>query len=283
MRYLFSKRSPLIVKLIVSLTISVSLIFLDTNFHSFKTVRYYLDTLISPLYYISNSPMSSIDAINEMSKSRQILLTENETLKNELSIRRNDLLLLEHLKHENDRLRTLLDSPLRHDEQKTVVQVLLTDSDPYVYQIVLNKGEDRGVYIGQPVVDEKGIVGQIYRTAKNTSRAILICDQQHAIPVQVQRNDMPMIAIGNGCDNDLLLDFFPNNIDIQVGDILVTSGLDGQFPEGYPVAIVNSVKMSSYDSIPIISATPTANLKRLRYLLLLWDETHVEGEISLHE
>ena len=151
-------------------------------------------------------------------------------------------------------------------------QVLLTDTDPYVYQIVLNKGKNDGVYIGQPVVDEKGIVGQIYETAQTTSRAILVCDNQHAIPVQVLRNDIGMVAVGNGCSNDLTLDFLPNNVDIKVGDVLVTSGLDGRFPEGYPVAVVSSVKLDINDSSPIISATPTANLKRLRYLLLLWGE-----------
>ena len=81
-----------------------------------------------------------------------------------------------------------------------------------------------------------------------------------------------MVAVGNGCNNDLLLDFLPNNVDIQVGDVLVTSGLGGRFPKGYPVATVSSVKVDMHDSTPVISATPTADLKRLRYLLLLWNE-----------
>ena len=157
-------------------------------------------------------------------------------------------------------------------------QVLLADTDPYVYQVVINKGKNDGVYVGQPVVDEKGIVGQIYQTAQATSRAILVCDYQHAIPVQVLRNDISMVAVGNGCSNDLTLDFLPNNVDIKVGDVLVTSGLDGRFPEGYPVAVVSSVKLDISDSTPIISATPTADLKRLRYLLLLWGDQGVKHE-----
>ncbi|OCG41880.1 rod shape-determining protein MreC [Gilliamella sp. Bif1-4] len=256
------------------------LIVLNINYHPFKEIRYYLDTLISPLYYVSNAPKSSFDSLYEMSKTRETLINENANLHADLLQQKNDLLLLEHLKHENDRLRELLGSPLRHDEQKMAAQVLLIDTDPYIYQFVVNKGKQDGVYVGQPVVDEKGIVGQIYETAQSTSRAILLCDYQHAIPVQVLRNDIGMIAVGNGCSNDLTLEFMPNNVDIKVGDVLVTSGLDGRFPEGYPVAVVSSVKLDITDSTPIISATPTADLKRLRYLLLLWGNQGVKHERS---
>lgn len=280
MKLLFSKRSPLSVQLFTSLALALVLIVLNINYHPFKEIRYYLDTLISPLYYVSNAPKSSFDSLYEMSKTRETLINENANLHADLLQQKNDLLLLEHLKHENDRLRELLGSPLRHDEQKMAAQVLLIDTDPYIYQFVVNKGKQDGVYVGQPVVDEKGIVGQIYETAQSTSRAILLCDYQHAIPVQVLRNDIGMVAVGNGCSNDLTLEFMPNNVDIKVGDILVTSGLDGRFPEGYPVAVVSSVKLDITDSTPIISATPTADLKRLRYLLLLWGNQGVKHERS---
>lgn len=274
MKQLFTKKTPLVFQLFLALCLAIFCIIADMNYRPFVIVRYYLDTIISPLYYVSNSPRVTFDTLAEISKSRQELLNENMELKNELQKRQSELLQLAFLKRENNKLRELLASPLQHDEYKKVAQVLLTDSDPYVYQIVLNKGEKEGVFVGQPVVDEKGVVGQIYKTAYNTSRAILICDYQHALPVQILRNDISMVAVGNGCNNDLQLDFLPNNIDIQVGDVLVTSGLDEQFPEGYPVAVVSSVKLDLHDSTPVISATPTADLKRLRYLLLLWDESN---------
>ena len=278
MKLIFSKRSPLSVQLFISLALALTLIVLDINYRPFKEIRYYLDTIISPLYYVSNVPKSSFDSLYEMTKSQEALIKENTKLQEKLMQQKNDLLLLEYLKHENSRLRGLLDSPLRHDEHKMAAQVLLADTDPYVYQVVINKGKNDGVYVGQPVVDEKGIVGQIYQTAQATSRAILVCDYQHAIPVQVLRNDISMVAVGNGCSNDLTLDCLTNNVDIKVGDILVTSGLDGRFPEGYPVAVVSSVKLDISDSTPIISATPTADLKRLRYLLLLWGDQGVKHE-----
>ncbi|MFQ1016516.1 rod shape-determining protein MreC [Gilliamella sp. Occ3-1] len=280
MKLLFSKRSPLSVQLFTSLALALALIVLDVNYRPFKEIRYYLDTIISPLYFVSNAPKSSFDSLYEMSKTRETLINENANLHADLLQQKNDLLLLEHLKHENARLRELLGSPLRHDEHKMAAQVLLTDTDPYVYQFVVNKGTQDGVYVGQPVVDEKGIVGQIYEVAKSTSRAILVCDYQHAIPVQVLRNDIGMVAVGNGCSNDLTLEFMPNNVDIKVGDVLVTSGLDGRFPEGYPVAVVSSVKLDITDATPVITATPTADLKRLRYLLLLWGNQGVKHEGS---
>jgi len=272
MKQLFTKGTPLGFQLFVVLILAILLIVCDVNYRAFATVRYYLDTIISPLYYISNSPRATFYSLDEISKTRQALSDENVSLKNELQSQQSELLQLAYLKIENNRLRDLLGSPLQHDEYKQVAQVLLADTDPYVYQIVLNKGSKDDVFVGQPVLDEKGIVGQIYKTSYNTSRAILVCDYQHAVPVQVLRNDMRMVAVGNGCNNDLLLDFLPNNVDIQVGDVLVTSGLDGRFPEGYPVAVVSSVKLDLHDSTPIISATPTADLKRLRYLLLLWND-----------
>ncbi|WP_392561328.1 rod shape-determining protein MreC [Orbus sturtevantii] len=272
MKRIFTKGTPLGFQLFVVLTLAIFLIVYDVKSRAFSIVRYYLDTIISPLYYISNSPRVTFDSLAEMSKTRLEISAENMDLKYELKSQQSELLQLAYLKKENNRLRDLLGSPLQHDEFKKVAQVLLADTDPYLYQIVLNKGTKDEVFVGQPVLDEKGIVGQIYKTAYSTSRAILVCDYQHAVPVQILRNDMRMVAVGNGCNNDLLLDFLPNNVDIQVGDVLVTSGLDGRFPEGYPVATVSSVKLDIHGSTPIISATPTADLKRLRYLLLLWND-----------
>lgn len=270
MKLLFSKGTPPGVQLFLALFVSVLLMVLDLHYKPFRYVRYYLDTAVSPLYYVSDSPLAAFDSMREMSKTRTALMDENVQLRNELRIKNSDLLLLEQLKRENDELRKLLVSPLRRDEYKMVAQVLLANSNPYSYQVVLNKGDKNGVYVGQPVIDEQGIVGQIFSTSETSSRAILICDYQHAIPVKILRNDMSMVAVGNGCSNNLILDFLPNNVDIKVGDVLVSSGLDGRFPEGYPVATVASVDVDPHSANLMVQATPTADLKRLRYLLLLW-------------
>lgn len=151
-----------------------------------------------------------------------------------------------------------------------VTQVLSGANTPYRDQIVIDKGLHDGVYEGQPVISDKGVVGQVIAVSQFNSRVLLICDTTHALPIQVLRNDIRVIAVGTGCSDDLQLEPLPDNIDIRIGDVIVTSGLGGRFPEGYPVAIVSSVKHDTQRAYTIIHARPTADLQRLRYLLLLW-------------
>ena len=228
-----------------------------------------MDTAVSPFYFLANGPRKVLDSVSETLATRQQLELENRALRQELLLKNSDILLLGQFKQENARLRELLGSPLRQDEHKMVTQVISTGSDPYSDQVVIDKGSDNGVYEGQPVISDKGVVGQVVAVAKVTSRVLLICDASHALPIQVLRNDIRVIAAG-GCADDLQLEHLPNNTDIRVGDVLVTSGLGGRFPEGYPVAVVSSVKVDNQRAYTVIQARPTAGLQRLRYLLLLW-------------
>lgn len=181
-----------------------------------------------------------------------------------------DLLLLDQLKVENQRLRLLLNSPLRTDEYKKIAEVLTAETDIYRQQIVINQGKKDGAYVGQPVIDEKGVIGQIISVGENTSRVLLLTDVTHSIPVQVLRNDVRVIASGTGHTDELSLDNVPRSVDIEKGDLLVTSGLGGRFLEGYPVAVVQSVSRDSSNYFAIVKAKPLALLERLRYVLLLW-------------
>ncbi|PYA38001.1 rod shape-determining protein MreC, partial [Serratia marcescens] len=233
-------------------------------------IRNYMDTAVSPFYFLANGPRKVLDSVSETLATRQQLELENRALRQELLLKNSDILLLGQFKQENARLRELLGSPLRQDEHKMVTQVISTGSDPYSDQVVIDKGSDNGVYEGQPVISDKGVVGQVVAVAKVTSRVLLICDASHALPIQVLRNDIRVIAAGSGCADDLQLEHLPNNTDIRVGDVLVTSGLGGRFPEGYPVAVVSSVKVDNQRAYTVIQARPTAGLQRLRYLLLLW-------------
>lgn len=272
MKLIFSKGPALSIRLLLAISFAVGLIVVDKHYFPFLKLRSHLDTLISPFYYVVNGPSEVLDDLSSLATRKNELVKQNKALQAQLLEKQNDLLLLEHLKRENDRLRKLLGSPLRDDEFKMVTQVISTESGQYSNQLVIDKGTHNGVYVGQPIVDEKGIVGQVYAVAKNTSRVILLCDSQHGLPVQVVRNDTRVVAIGNGCNEDLMLDFLPNNVDIRVGDQLVTSGLDGRFSEGYPVGIVSSIYKDTQRGRIVIKATPTAGLKHLRYLLLLWSE-----------
>lgn len=270
MKPIFSRGPSLQLRLFLAVIAAIGLIVADSRLGTFVKIRNYMDTAVSPFYFLANGPRKVLDSVSETLATRQQLELENRALRQELLLKNSDILLLGQFKQENARLRELLGSPLRQDEHKMVTQVISTGSDPYSDQLVIDKGSDNGVYEGQPVISDKGVVGQVVAVAKVTSRVLLICDASHALPIQVLRNDIRVIAAGSGCADDLQLEHLPNNTDIRVGDVLVTSGLGGRFPEGYPVAVVSSVKVDNQRAYTVIQARPTAGLQRLRYLLLLW-------------
>ncbi|CAJ0990742.1 rod shape-determining protein MreC [Pantoea sp. Nvir] len=270
MKPIFNRGQSLQLRLFLAVLVAIAIIIADSRLGSFTQIRKYLDTSVSPFYFLVNSPLRLLDDISGSLASRQQLERENKALQHELFLKNSDLLMLGQYKKENTHLRELLGSPLRQDEYKMVTQVISTGTDPYTDQVVIDKGSINSVYEGQPVISDKGVVGQVIAVSQLTSRVLLICDVSHALPVQVLRNDVRVIASGNSCTEDLQLEHVLGNIDIRVGDILVTSGLGGRFPEGYPVAVVSSVKVDRQRAYTVIQAHPTANLQRLRYLLLLW-------------
>ncbi|RRE64944.1 rod shape-determining protein MreC [Klebsiella pneumoniae] len=269
MKPIFSRGPSLQIRLILAVLVALGVIIADSRLGTFSQIRTYMDTAVSPFYFVSNGPRELLDSVSQTLATRDQLELENRALRQELLLKNSDLLMLGQYKQENARLRELLGS-LRQDEQKMVTQVISTVNDPYSDQVVIDKGSVNGVYEGQPVISDKGVVGQVVAVAKMTSRVLLICDATHALPIQVLRNDIRVIAAGNGCTDDLQLEHLPANTDIRVGDVLVTSGLGGRFPEGYPVGVVSSVKLDTQRAYTVIQARPTAGLQRLRYLLLLW-------------
>ena len=209
---------------------------------SFESVRGYLQSFVSPLQYIANTPKQMMTWASENIVTRQELMAENQQYRlNELTFHEEGM-QLEILKQENARLRSLLASPLRSDMKKMVAEILSVDSDPYTHQVVINRGAADGVFEGQPVLDAQGIVGQILHVGQNSSRVILITDISHSVPVRVNRNGLRLQASGSGRIDRLIHNFVPHSADIKVGDQLVTSGLAERFPAGYPVATVSEVR-----------------------------------------
>lgn len=155
---------------------AIGLIVADSRLGTFVKIRNYMDTAVSPFYFLANGPRKVLDSVSETLATRQQLELENRALRQELLLKNSDILLLGQFKQENARLRELLGSPLRQDEHKMVTQVISTGSDPYSDQVVIDKGSDNGVYEGQPVISDKGVVGQVVAVAKVTSRVLLICD-----------------------------------------------------------------------------------------------------------
>lgn len=269
MKPIFGKAPPLGIRLILTMIASISLILADEQ-NSLNKVRSIMETAVGGLYYLANSPRTVLDGVSENLVDTNKLQIENKVLREQLREKNADLLLLDQLKVENQRLRLLLNSPLRTDEYKKIAEVLTAETDIYRQQIIINQGEKDGAYVGQSVIDEKGVIGQIIWVGANTSRVLLLTDVTHSIPVQVLRNDVRVIASGTGHTDELTLDNVPRSVDIEKGDLLVTSGLGGRFIEGYPVAVVQSVSRDGSNYFATVKAKPLASLERLRYVLLLW-------------
>ena len=270
MKPIFAKAPSLGVRLFLAIVISIVLIAFDGRSSAIIQFRNMLETAISGLYYFANTPRSVLDGVSNNFIDNNKLQMENHVLKEQLREKNADLLLLDQLKVENQRVRRLLSSPLRQDEYKKIGEVLTAEMDAYRQQVIINRGKSDGAFVGQPIIDERGVVGQVISVGEKSSRVLLITDVTHAVPIQVLRNDVRGIANGTGHNDELFIDNLPRSVDVVKGDVLVTSGLGGRFPEGYPVAIVEAVTNDTQSQFARIVARPLASFDRLRYLLLLW-------------
>ena len=259
-------------RLVLVLFCSGLLIFFDHKMNSFESARGYLQSMVSPLQYLATAPKQMMSWAAENIVTRGQLIEDNEQYKINELVFHEQALQLEIVQRENERLRALLASPLRGDAKKMVAEILAVDSDPYTHQVVINRGANDGVYEGQAVIDDEGIVGQILHVGTTSSRVLLITDVTHAVPVRISRNGVRLIASGVGVIDILSHNHVPHSTDIRVDDMLVTSGLGGKFPEGYPVARVTSVLQDESRAFSQIQSQPVAKIDRLRYVLLLWPE-----------
>ena len=276
MKPIFGRGPSLQLRLFLAVIISIAAIVADSRFGVFTHVRVYLSSLVSPLQYMANAPGTLLDTMSTQVQTRADLIEQTKQQEQQLFTLRSRLLKMDHLEHENQRLRELLGSPVHKESRKMVAELLSVDSDPFSHQVLINKGALDGVYNGQPVINDQGVVGQVLHVGSTTSRVLLITDSSHGIPVRVLRNDLRAIASGSGELDKLELRNLPRNTDVQVGDLLVTSGLGGRFPEGYPVATVTRSDYVEGKPFAQIEAKPLVALDRLRYLLLLWTDKKPE-------
>lgn len=214
MKPIFAKAPSLGMRLIIAVIFSIMLIISDGRSSLMIQARNLLETAVSGLYYFANTPRSILDGVSGNFIDNNKLQLENNLLKEQLREKSADLLLLDQLKVENQRLRLLLSSPLRQDEYKKIAEVLAAEMDAYRQQVVINQGRLDGAFVGQPIIDERGVVGQVISVGEKSSRVLLLSDITHAIPVQVLRNDVRGIASGTGVNNELVIDNLPRSIDV---------------------------------------------------------------------
>lgn len=226
--------------------------------------------LVYPMQYLVALPSQLLDDAGETLASRSELIEENAALREEnLKLLAHQLKLFS-LEQENIRLRELLQASSQVGEDVLIAEVLTVDQDYYKQQILINKGKVHHVYLGQPVIDARGIMGQITQLNQHSAAVLLLSDPNHAIPVQANRNGVRTIAQGNGNPKELDLLHIPNNTDLEAGDLLISSGLDGLFPPNYPVAIITEVVIQPGQPFAKVTAAPTAQLDRSREVLLVW-------------
>lgn len=257
-------------RLLVFALLSCLLIAEDLRFKYFPELRQTIGIAIFPLQKIAYIPANIYDQLKEFLASFY-LLEENIKLRRQYLEDREQLLKLHSLEAENTHLRELLGAMQRieTDTKAVLAEILYTPRDPFNHKITLNRGSQHHIQLGQAVIDDKGIVGQITRLYPWSSEVTLLTDKDHSVPVQVVRNSLRSVISGTGKNNELELRYLSVNTDIQQGDLLVTSGIGGVYPLGIPVATVLRIERDPTDDFAQIISTPVAGVDRNRQVLIL--------------
>ncbi|MEL6710266.1 MAG: rod shape-determining protein MreC [Pseudomonadota bacterium] len=270
---MFTAGTPRALQLFCITCLSVALMVWDNQYPHLQQARATLSVLVSPLRLIAELPVIASLSLQNWLTTRHQLQDENTTLHQhnlQLQARLQKYMMLQA---ENQHLRELLGSSTElPSERMLIAQLSSIDLDPHQQQVIINKGTRDGAFVGQPVLDAAAVMGQIKRTTPFSATVLLITDANHALPVQIVRNGLRTIAVGTGRIDALELPYLPDHTDIQVGDQLVTSGLGGTFPAGYPVATVTQIDQRPNQMFAYIKAEPLAYLDRSREVLLVWED-----------
>ncbi|MGA9421857.1 MAG: rod shape-determining protein MreC [Rhodanobacteraceae bacterium] len=274
---LFTEGTASTLRLIGYLAITVALMVTDHHGHYLVSLRQYASSAIEPVYRLAALPADVARATRIAVVSQSQLATENRQLRAALLLAQARLNRAAALTAQNTRLKGLLDAQKNLGLRVQFARLIDIDLDPFRHRVVLDAGSNQSVSVGQPVIDAHGIMGQIVEILPNTSVAMLITDPNHAIPVVVERTGLRTIAYGNGAIDHLDLPNIPISADLKVGDSLVSSGLGGRFPAGFPVGTVRAVKNNTSGLFAAAVVTPAAALDRSGEVLLLRDQAEPFG------
>ena len=248
------------------------LIYADFRLDGMARTRSVLNNFATPLYWITDIPARLSEWSDTNIRSRNHLLEDNDKLRQENLLLSGRSQQLSALMAENTRLRALLNSSALLRNDVLVAELIGVSPDPVRHQMILNKGANEGVYVGQSLIDAEGLLGQVVEVSELSSRVLLITDATHALPVQVNRNGVRAIAEGTGALGSLEIHHVAATTDIEEGDLLVSSGLGGRFPVGYPVAQVSKVVRDPGQAFATVEARPVAALDRSRHVLLVFTD-----------
>ncbi len=252
--------------------LSLLILFVDANTALLAPLRSGAGMALTPQYWVAELPVRGYVNLTQVFTSRTEILEENEKLRAETLLMQRRLQKLALLSEQNVRLRELLNSSSLLEEQVLVAELLGMDPNPQSHKILINKGSEQGVYLGQPVLDARGVMGQVVEVMPYSARVLLLTDSNHSLPIQVTRNGLRAIASGTGNPDAIELRYVTDIADIREGDLLVTSGMAQRFPAGYPVGVVSEVRRGTGQPFATIKAMPAAALNRSRYFLLVFVE-----------
>lgn len=263
--------------------ISILLMYFDNRDNHLDSARKSIGAAVYPLRVMVDAPVRFWRWLDDSMASRNELELELSRLNVERLLIKARLQKMNALEAENARLRAMLDARTHVRDQVRVAEIMSVDANPFNHSLVIDIGSQDGVFDGQALVDADGVVGQVIKAGLLTSQAMLISDTNHALPVEINRNGLRTIVVGTGEIDRLELPFVVNNADIRVGDLLVTSGLGGGFPAGYPVAIVASVTRIPQDPYADVTATPAASLGQVREVMLIFSAGAPDTGASIDE
>ncbi len=260
-------------RLVFFVGLSLALMMVDHRGAHLEKVRAALSVAMYPIQVVAGFPVGVYRRLAAVFATETTLRQENEALADEQRLLLGRLQQLESLEAENDRLRGMLGSATRVAARALAADILEVSLEPFTRRILLARGSGDGLYVGQAVIDAHGIVGQITAVGPHTSRATLITDPGHAIPVLINRNGLRAMVYGTGDQDSVKVPFLTSSSDIREGDLLVSSGMGGTFPPGYPVAQVTQVVLDPSEAFLIITAKPAARLNHGKQVLLIWAGT----------
>ncbi|MEH6504605.1 MAG: rod shape-determining protein MreC [Cycloclasticus sp.] len=270
MKPIFSKGPSTSARFMAAAVISILLLLLAQKTDYLQRVKDGLSLVVHPILVIVDLPAKTYDWLTENTRGRAAVLEENRELKSEALILKAKLQKFNAIEKENTRLHSLLESSFKIGEQFISASLIKVNLNPNTQQVVIDKGHRFDLHLGQPALNEDGVIGQIIEVRPQTSSIILITDPNHAIPVEINRTGLRTIATGNGSKNTINLPYLPHNADIKSGDLLTSSGLGGVFPKGYPVATVSKLTPLQGEAFMQAEATTIAKIDNTRELLLVW-------------
>jgi rod shape-determining protein MreC len=277
-RPIIGRGPPLGATFITLAALSIALMYFDQRSPLIDRARGWLTSIAFPVQKAVDMPFRAWNWLGESFADRNRLRAQNLELTARLRLANLQLQRFAALEEENLRLRDMRENSAGVAERVLVASILNVDLDPFRHRVLLDKGAADGVFRGQAVLDAQGIFGQVSRVNSYTSEAILLSDAEHAIPVQSNRTGIRTIAVGTGDPAKLSLPFVTTEADLKPGDLLLSSGMGGVFPRGYPVAQITKVERSASATFALVEARPTANLDRDREVLLAWFQPPVPDE-----